>query len=108
VTSGTYSAPAPAPAPTPVPTPPVPTPSPSPSPSGCPGGDLATCIQQCPTDASVFALCVSECSARCPDTSSCTGGDDGADLQTCVGGCPSEGFADCITCCSGKFPSWMV
>jgi len=103
VTSGTYSAPAPAPAPTP-----TPSPSPSPDPSGCPGGSLAACIQGCPTEASVFALCVNECNERCSDASSCTGGDDGADLQTCVRACPSEGFSDCVTCCSGKFPSWLV
>merc|ERR1711924_521887 len=93
VTSGTYSAPAPAPTPTP-----TPTPTPSPSPSGCPGGDLATCIKECPTEASVFAVCVSECNARCSDASSCTGGDDGADLETCVHNCPSDGFADSLTC----------
>jgi len=102
VTSGTYTAPAPAPSPAPTPTP-TPTPTPSPSPSGCPGGSLEACIKECPTEASVFALCVNECNERCSE--SCTGGDDGADLQTCVKGCPSEGFSDCVTCCSGKFPS---
>merc|ERR1712185_155937 len=75
VTSGTYSAPAPAP---------TPTPTPSPSPSGCPGGDLATCIKECPTEASVFALCVNECNERCSDATSCYDGDSSADLPTCV------------------------
>jgi len=100
VTSGTFSAPAPAPTPAP-----TPSPSPSPSPSGCPGGSLQACIQACPTEASVFGLCVSECNDRCSDTSSCYDGDSSADLPTCVKGCPSEGFSDCISCCSGKFPS---
>merc|ERR1712070_743753 len=67
VTSGTYSAPTPAPSPAPTPSPPAPSPSPSPSPSGCPGGDLESCIHQCPTDASLFTICVNECSERCPD-----------------------------------------
>jgi hypothetical protein len=102
VTSGSYTAPAPAPTPTPTPTPPAP------SPSGCPGGDLQSCIQMCPTDASAFSICVGECTARCSDATACYNGDASADLQTCVTGCPSEGFSDCITCCSGKFPSWMV
>jgi len=101
VTSGTYSAPTTTPAP-PAPTP---SPSPSPSPSGCPGGSLASCIQACPTEASVFAICVEECDERCSDSTSCTGGDDGSDLYTCVHGCPSEGFSDCLDCCTGKFPS---
>merc|ERR1719443_2643846 len=29
-------------------------------------------------------------------------------LDSYVGGRPSEGLADCITCCSGKFPSCVV
>merc|ERR1712167_38450 len=29
-------------------------------------------------------------------------------LDSCVGGFPSEGFVDCIACCSGKFSSWVV
>jgi hypothetical protein len=65
---------------------------------------LEACIKDCPSDSSsVFALCVNECNERCGE--SCTGGDDGADLETCVKGCPSESFSDCVTCCSGKFPS---
>lgn len=89
VTSGTYSAP----------TTPAPTPSPSPttsapSPSGCPGGDLASCIKMCPTGASVFPVCVTECSDRCPGDKSCTGGDDGDDLYSCA-----EMFSDCIDSC---------
>jgi hypothetical protein len=64
---------------------------------------LEACIKACPTEASVFALCVNECNERCSE--SCTGADDGADLEHCVKGCPSEGFSDCVTCCSGKFPS---
>merc|ERR1712070_1115359 len=89
-------------APLPTTTPP---PSPSPSPSDCPGGSLESCISECPTDPSVYALCVGVCRDRCPDASSCTGGSDGADLETCVHGCPSDGFADCLECCEGKFPS---
>jgi hypothetical protein len=38
-------------------------------------------------------------------SSSCTGGDDGASLEECVHACPSDKYADCIECCSGKFPS---
>lgn len=41
-------------------------------------------------------------------SSSCTGADDGADLQTCVSNCPSDTFADCVSCCSDKFPSAEV
>lgn len=104
VTSGTYTAPAPAPTPTPTPTP---TPSPTPSPSGCPGGSLQACVAGCPTDASVFAICVQECSDRCSGSDSCTGGDDGDSLETCMKGCPSDKFTDCVTCCTGKFPSFL-
>jgi len=45
------------------PTPSPPSPSPAPSPSGCPGGSLDACIDQCPPDA--FAACVSSCQRRC-------------------------------------------
>merc|ERR1712070_551494 len=104
VTSGTYSAPAPAP--TPVTTSaPTPSPSPSPSPSGCPGGDLQACISECPTEVSIFKICVTECADRCSGTTSCTGGNDGSDLHSCVQGCPSDGFSDCLGCCTDKFPS---
>jgi len=103
VTSGTYSAPMP------VSTTPSPSPTHtiSPSPSGCPGGDLASCIQTCPTESSVFEVCVTECIDTCPRPAhtSCTGGDDGADLYSCVHGCPADFFSDCIDCCSGNFPS---
>merc|ERR1712032_1730779 len=37
--------------------------APSPSPSGCPGGSLNNCIDQCPQD--VFAACVESCQRRC-------------------------------------------
>merc|ERR1712050_433967 len=42
---------------------PSPTPTPSPSPSGCPGGSLSACIDECPAD--VFAQCVESCQRRC-------------------------------------------
>lgn len=44
------------------------TPSPSPSPSGCPGGSLPACIQGCPTNPAVFAVCVQSCEAECTTT----------------------------------------
>eukprot|EP00966_Prymnesium_polylepis_P171898 3975214-Prymnesium_polylepis.1 len=54
------------------PSPPSPTPgpSPSPTPSSCPGGDLATCISQCPT--AHFQSCVAECIADCPNVEAAT------------------------------------
>lgn len=97
--------------PSPVPTPPVPspvpTPAPTPSPSDCPGGSLAACIGMCPTEANAFQACVTVCQERCADTKTCTGGDDGADLRSCVSSCPSDGFQDCVTCCTDKFPSFV-
>lgn len=94
----------PTPPPSPPPTPDTPTPVPSPT--DCPGGDLASCIGFCPTSpADAFQACVSVCQDRC---GSCTGGDDGSDLATCVGGCPSDGFHDCVSCCSDKFPSDVI
>lgn len=105
VTSGTYSAPAPVPSPAPTP---VPMPSPVPTPTDCPGGSLANCIKGCPTDATVFQICVAECDKRCESATSCTGGDDGSSLETCVKGCPSDSYMDCVTCCSGKFPSMLM
>lgn len=106
VTSGTFDRPSPTPAPTPAPSPaPKPTPSPSPTP-GCPGGSLAACVSGCPgDDPAVFKICVDECTDRCGGGSSCTGGDDGSDVASCMGNCPSEGFSDCVTCCTQKFPS---
>jgi len=100
VTSGTFTAETtPPPSPSPLST------TPFPSPGGCPGGDLESCIKMCPSGASVFPLCVTECSDRCQSGTSCTGGDDGVDLYSCVHNCPAESFSDCIDCCSGKFPS---
>lgn len=50
----------PSPSPSPSPTP---TPTPTPTPSGCPGGSLDACIDQCPAD--VFKPCVESCKRRC-------------------------------------------
>merc|ERR1712061_614279 len=58
----TTPAPSPAPAPTPVPT------NPSPTPSGCPGGSLAACLHLCPSDASAYKACATECDLRCSST----------------------------------------
>lgn len=58
----------PTPEPTPTPTAvPVPVPTPTPSPSNqCPGGDLVSCINQCPSEPSnLFQICVQECQSRC-------------------------------------------
>ena len=66
-------------APTPPPTPPspspptpptteAPAPAPSPSPSGCPGGSLSACISDCPTNPTVFAVCVAHCEEECAPT----------------------------------------
>merc|ERR1712046_439430 len=57
----------PAPAPTPpAPSPPAPSPpAPSPVPGGCPGGSLQACIQDCPTNPTVFAACVARCQEEC-------------------------------------------
>merc|ERR1711862_665805 len=46
-----------------------------------------------------------DCNANCQSDESCTGSDDGSDLSSCVHGCPTDHFNDCVTCCSGKFPS---
>jgi len=106
VTSGTFKRPSPVPTP-PSPVPPSPSPSPGPVP-GCPGGSLAACISICPDDdPAVFQTCVHECTDRCGGGSSCTGGDDGSDVASCMANCPSEGFSDCITCCTNKFPSFI-
>lgn len=96
VTSGSYTAV------------PSPGPSPGPGPSDCPGGSLAACIQTCPSDLSIFKVCVAECTKRCAGASSCTGGDDGDSLQTCMSGCPTEKYSDCINCCASKFPSFLL
>merc|ERR1711972_1175073 len=58
----TTPAPSPAPAPTPVPT------NPSPTPSDCPGGSLAACLHLCPSDASGYKACATECELRCSST----------------------------------------
>merc|ERR1712137_796991 len=110
VNSGSYKAPTPTPVPptpTPVPVPvpvPLPSPSPGPLPEGCPGGSLANCIGECPTDQDIFQICVDVCQERCGGAASC-GNDDGSSLAHCVSNCPSDKYATCIDCCQTKFPS---
>lgn len=86
----------------PCPTPPTPPPTP-----GCPGGSLAACIKVCPSDdPDAFEACVDTCKANCSGQS-CTGSDDGSSLKDCVSNCPTDKFADCISCCEDKFPSFL-
>jgi len=60
------SQPEPTPVPSPVPSPVPDSPVPVPTPSNCPGGDLVSCITQCPSDPSyVFQVCVQTCQSRC-------------------------------------------
>jgi len=42
--------------------------APSPSPSGCPGGSLKACIDGCPTNPSIFPVCVASCEEKCATT----------------------------------------
>merc|ERR1711874_238513 len=76
-------------------------------PAGCPGGSLKACIAQCPSDKDLFQPCVNGCVANCDDEASCTGSDDGEDLKSCVSACPSDKYADCISCCENKFPTFL-
>lgn len=52
------AAPTPSPSPNSIPTP-------APAPSNCPGGGLPTCIGLCPSDATVYHICVDSCLSRC-------------------------------------------
>lgn len=71
------------PSPAPTPTPPSP-PGPGPSP-GCPGGNLAKCIAQCPTHPPhKYKHCVEKCAEDCPS---------GPPPPT--PGCPNQMYAQC-------------
>jgi len=89
----------------PAPAPPAPSP-PAPVPGGCPGGSLSACIKDCPTNPTVFQVCVTHCEELCTPTTTPTPAgmccwQDCATMDTCLPSDPCSSDEDSCLNCSG-------